>query len=233
MPKKLLVLSFVVLFLSGCVSMTPDYSVREQFWAEKNKVIGIATTELPKPSTYQTGNQGLLDVAINSSGASELTKHMNQQDISSFYGARDQLFEYLKAKGYKVKKISEPIKEKELAKFEAVNNADKKIFYSNKDYRPLKQKLGVDKVIVLSVLQAGTSRNYYGFIPTSKPVGTSSMRGQIINLENNQIEWNQSVSRSTPAAGNWDNPPSYPELTEAFKSAFSETKLMLVNSFKQ
>lgn len=231
MKTKLLIL-FLILGLSGCVTTTPNFAVKRQFWDNKNKVIGVVVGDMPSPSAHKGGNQGLLDIVINNSNADDLELHLNTLDVSRISDIAIKMTRYLKGKGLKVKHISKNLDLKSLNDFEAENNESSQTYYSNLDYRLLKTKYGVDKLVVINIVRIGTIRNYYGFVPLGDPSGLSHLGGYVVNLDNNQLEWKQSVVQQSPNnTDDWDSPPKFDGLTKAMYVAFDQSKNMLFNHF--
>ena len=146
----------------------------------------------------------------------------------------DNIASYLETKNLHVKRITEKLNLETLPKFEAANDDANKIYYGDRDYRAMKQKYGVDKLVVINIVRIGTIRSYYGFIPMGDPSGLSNLAGYIVNLDNNQLEWKQTVTQTVPnASDKWDTPPDFPSLTKAMYLAFEQTRKLLVNNFVQ
>lgn len=232
---RALVAGIGLLLLSACVTVTPNFSAKPEFWSEKDKIIGVAIEQPPKPTAFKVGNQGLLDVAINQANASKLETHLNGLDTSKISELADRVAAYLRQKGFMVKRIAEPIRVDTLAILENKNNdAQNGYIMADRDYTPLKQKYGVDKIVMLSIVRMGTIRNYYGFIPLGEPSGMCNLSGKVVNLNDNHLEWNQAVAQTTPNSdGPWDVPPDFPGLTKAVYGAFDQSRNTLYNDFAQ
>lgn len=232
---RLLLAGFALAMLPACVSVTPNFAAKPEFWNEKNKIIGVAMEQLPKPTTFKAGNQGLLDVAINNAVASQLETHLNGLDISKISELNNQIAAYLREKGFTVKQIKEPIQVTALPELDKTKEGDQsKYVMADRDFTSLKQKYGVDKMVLISVVRVGTIRSYYGFIPISAPSGLCHLSGKVIDLSNNHLEWNQVVTETVANGdGSWDVPPNYPSLTKAVYNALDESRNMLYNNFTQ
>jgi len=229
---KIFIITIVMLGLAACATVTPNLTVNQNFWKNRQEIIGVAVVELPAPTAHKGGSQGLLDIAINNAAASDLETHLNSLKIDDVMQLAGQMTGYLTQNGYKAKQLEKTIKIVDLADFEQTRSgAD---YYASKDFRSFKSKYGIDKLVLITVLRVGTIRDYYGFIPTSEPSGLSHINGKVINLSNNQLEWNQTVQQRVPNMGeSWDVPPDFPGLTKAMYAALSQTKQMLFNSFAQ
>ena len=233
---KLLVVLVSVFVLAGCVAMQPKIDVDPAFWANKEQVIGVAIAKLPTPMSAKSGNQGLLDVLINDANSSDLDKHLASLDITSVNDLADKIVAYLNTKNIKAVKIDTAIDESTLPELPAAGEdqtSSGKLF-AKRDFSGLKDQHQVDKVLLIKVTRVGTMRSYYGFIPTSAPVGSSVITGQIINLANNQLEWSQEATQNVPnAESEWDVPPDFPGLTKATLAAYEQSQQMLLNNFMQ
>ena len=232
---RLVVLSISLVLLSGCVTVVPNFSATSEFWGEKEgKVVGVAIAKTPVPTTYKQGNQGLLDLAINSAMATDLDAHLAKLEVMRIDTLADQVAMYLRTKGFLVKRVKTPIDVAALQAFEKPENAPPKAYFASADFRPLKEQHGVDKLVVLSLRQLGTIRNYYGFIPLNAPSGISSVSGQAIHLSSNRLEWNHAVTQIVPnTEGDWDVPPEYPALTKAIYTAYDRSRTMVYQQFAQ
>jgi len=231
---KLFIFVLSLLTLSSCATITPNFSVKQDFWNDKTKVIGVAIGDMPNPTTHKSGSQGLLDMAINNANAGDLETHLNSLDVSKINNVADKITAYLKGKGLRVKRISERVDIESLKEVEAQNDDAKKVYYGSRDYSPLKNKYGIDKIVLINIVRIGTIRNYYGFIPLGAPKGLSHLGGYIINLDTNQLEWKQSVVQTAPnAGGEWDTPPNFDGLTDSMYTAFNQSRNMLFNYFSQ
>lgn len=231
---KTSILVSILLALSACATITPNFAVKQNFWSDRNQTVGVIIGDMPKPMAHKSGSQGLLDIAINNANAGDLEAHLAKLDISKIKNVKKKIAAYLKGKGLRVKLINEQVNIESLPEFEAKNDDSKKQYFGNRDYRTLKSKFGVDKLIVINVVRIGTIRNYYGFIPMGDPSGISHVAGYIVNLDNNQLEWKQVVTQTVPNPDtNWDTPPNFDGLTKAMYLAFDQSSNMLFNHFAQ
>lgn len=229
---KLIVVTIVILGLAACATVTPNLTVHQNFWKNKQGTIGVAIVEIPLPTAHKGGSQGLLDIAINNAAASDLETHLNGLKTDEVLQLASQITGYLNQNGYTARQFKDTIKIDDLPDFEQTKSGSD--YYASKDFRSYKTKYGIDKLVLIRVTRLGTIRDYYGFIPTSEPSGLSSINGKVINLANNQLEWNQTVEQRVPNMDeSWDMPPDFPGLTKAMYTALSQTKQMLFNNFAQ
>lgn len=203
----LVLLTFFV--LTGCVSIQKPIDMDMSHWKENETKIAILVNQLPEPYTHKFGSQGLLDIAINNSMATGLTKHVSTLDLSDFYSIKNDLKEHIAEKNVQVVVLPEDFELPKLVKFEKKEN------FAKLDYRVLKQQLGTDQLLIINVNQLGTIRNYYGFMPIGAPKAIFSGVGELIDLSTNQILWHKPVNLEKVISGKWDEPKQYPNLTKA------------------
>jgi hypothetical protein len=231
MTKRIGAVFFLVatLFIAGCNQVKPQINLSDQIWNSDDKNVAIALVMPDEPSFYPMGDVRLLDYAIISGAMSELKSHVLTLQQSEFTTVRESLEQAFQAKGYNVVQISEPLDSDKLKS--SPQKDTKTEFYTEKDYTSLAQKYGVSKLLLVEVNQSGVARNYHGFIPLDDPHAVISIRGQLIDLSNNQLLWNTNASQTKFTDGNWDEPPAYPGLTESFYVAIEDMKTNLMDVF--
>jgi hypothetical protein len=74
----------------------------------------------------------------------------------------------------------------------------------------------VDRLLVIDITTLGVMRPYSAYVPTGAPRGILEGRGYLVNLSNNSYEWYQRVQVYRAADGQWDEPPKFPGLTNAY-----------------
>ncbi len=216
--------------LVGCASVIPNFDAKQNFWKDKSSSVGVAVVKIPVAKTHKSGTQGLLDLAINNSMSTDLDKHLATFDVTPIKKVTTKIVAYLTSRGINAKEIKKTIDVEKLKEFEGESSSSTK-YLAVKNFTSLKSELGVDKLLLLSVDLIGTIRNYYGFIPTNSPTGYSLLRGRVINLKTNELEWNQVVSKSVHYEGeDWDTPPNFPELTNALTKAYEQSRNSLFTS---
>jgi hypothetical protein len=102
-----------------------------------------------------------------------------------------------------------------------------------KDFRPLRAQFKIDRVMVINIGMLGFTRKYSGPMPVTDPQAYVSGAGYLVNLENNRLEWYDSVRPLRAANGKWDEPPSYPSLTKANMESMDMAKAQLRKPFSQ
>lgn len=218
----------VVMSLIGCAPAR--MSVKPSFWKETQLKVGVATIPSQKMAAYRTGSQGLLDLAINSAMAGSLEAHLQTLDTNKFETVADQYVQQLTERGLNARKLARPVNPHALQPFTAQESGE----FAEKDMRPLAEKEGIDMLILLSLQQCGTTRNYYGFIPLGAPEAICVSKGEMIDLKTNQIAWRAypEVKEATlPIEGEWDQAPDYQNVTRAVDRAMTHAQQFLVRDF--
>jgi hypothetical protein len=209
--------------LAGCATQGP-IPLDKSYWSHKPASVGVIVVKMPKPATLKMGAQGLLDQAINSAMADSLTKHLNSLSMDDFRTAGNAIAKHFSSQGIPTKFIPEELDLTTLAKVEQPQKG-----YTKLDYSALKARYGVEQLVVLEVMAAGTIRNYYGFIPTSAPKGYFSCRGSLVDLTNNKLLWVGSSVQEVVVEAPWDQSgEGYPHINTAFYRALSDGRTTMV-----
>ncbi|MBO3276888.1 hypothetical protein [Pseudomonas schmalbachii] len=216
-----------LVLLTGCATPQPPVPMDQSFWAQKQERIGIAYTQVPKPTVIMAGQQGLLDMAVNNGLAAGLRSKVETWDSSSLRSIPAQVGEQLRADGYQAVNIDDPLVLDTLAK-----NKAEKTGYASKDFQPLKSQKQIDKLVLFEFGSAGTMRTYYGMVPTSVPVAQVVVTTYVIDLNDNHLLYYQPNVFSHSADGEWDEAPDFPNLTNAFYQALDSTQQSLLGVFR-
>ncbi len=212
--KSIVRLAFVAattIALSACVvaPQTPVQLNTNTLKAETR--IGVAMTTLPKVDLVFPGASCLLCFAAASAANSSLNTHTQALPYEDLLKVKDQLAQALAKKGKTATVIIEPLDLNSLPDF-----ATKGPNIALKDFTSLKKKYGVDKLLVAHVSAFGMERTYASYFPTSPPRAYLIGTGFLVNLSNNTYEWFSPIRHLRAADGNWDEPPKFPGLTNAY-----------------
>ena len=96
---------------------------------------------------------------------------------------------------------------------------------------PLKDKYGIDLLILMETYRVGGDRIYNGIIPTGDPRATFGVLSRMIDLNNNQLMMNQRTFLFNNAEGEWDEPPKYPGLTNSFYITMEQAREAVLKIF--
>ena len=219
-----------LLLLSGCATVATTVPMKNEFWSQTDRTVTVALAKLPDTLPHRAGAQGLLDMAINEAMADELTKALKTITLTDSYGgARSEVVKRMQEKGLKASFVDKAIDVGALKEF---STEDKSRTYAVLDYRPLKAELGSDRLLVFTVVQVGTIRSYYGFIPTSRPSAILNARGEIVDLQTNEVLWRETTSNSAQIDDPWDQPPDFKNVDTAVQKVIADArKTMLEKLF--
>ena len=223
--KKLKQLLFVVVMavsVVGCATKRDDVLPPSSFYSKPDSIVIVHKTDVKHPYYAQTGKAGLLDYAINSAICRTMSEGIEKFEcaevINTYYL---QYFEHF----FKLKNFAVIVEKEPLYKEDASEFGTKEPQYAPYDFTFLKDKYKVNYALVLNVNNLAITREYYGFIPVSKPHGLVNDSFYLVNLSNNTIIGEFHAAAQQKALDGWDAPPTYPELEFALNGAFREVLL--------
>ena len=183
------------------------------FWTSDQGKIGVVMITPQPPGYFKEGSQGLLDVAISNSVTSQIQTKIHALDTSPLNAVPQRFAAALKARHMNVTVVKQvalgELKKNETAHFPAY------------DFSDLARSLNVDKLLIISP-GTGFSRQYYGFIPISKPKATVAAMELMVTNAKNEIVWLHYYNSAKTVEGDWDNPPDYPILVQAYREALDK-----------
>jgi hypothetical protein len=208
-------LAAAAILLSGCVTK-PQLPVSLAPAALKtgNQRIGVAMTQLPKVEVHVPGANCLLCMMTATAANSGLNKHASTLALEDLPGLKEKAAAALRKNGADTVVIKEPLDLKAL-----LNSSPTAPNAATKNFAPLKQKYGVDMLLVIDINALGFERTYSAYFPTSDPKGLLRGTGYLVNLGTNTYEWYQPVYITKSADGKWDEPTAFPGLTNAYYQA--------------
>ena len=197
--------------LGGCAGIPQKpIAVDPTFWQDRSAVIGVASEKLPEADAEMMGQQGLLDVAINRGNAGKMIEQLKKLNLERAAAISDNLSTALTRRGFKVHKLP-TLDVAKLPEFKAEANPE---LYAAHDFRGLASN-GIDRLLVVTVEKVGTTRTYYGFMPTGAPRALFAARGQLVDLKTNKLIWYDRQHSTAPVADPWDQEPDFPNVSSA------------------
>ncbi|MCO7226456.1 hypothetical protein [Pleionea sp. CnH1-48] len=218
-----------ILLTTGCATVPQaKVTLNNTFFQQTDKVVGLYVSNLPKnPDTHLYGASCLLCYAVASTANSSLTKHIKTVSTDDLAILEKELTQSLKNEGINVKVIKDKLNIDELKKF-----SNKDGFHARKDYRSLKEKLNVDKLIVINFKNVGVFRSYSAYVPTSDPMGFVSGELYSVDLVTNRYDLYEPINIKVAVKGSWDEAPNFPGVTTAFFEALELSKSNIMHIFK-
>lgn len=226
--RSILLLVGVAVLAVGCAA--PTQSVVElnksAFSATSGKV-GVVMTPLHKADVRFPGADCLLCMASASLLSTSLSSYTQKLPPEGLPELKATLAELIRKNGGEAVVITDELKPDELSDF-----ASEGPNIARKDFSGLKKKYAIDKILVIDVRLLGMYRQFSGYIPTSDPRAEFVINGSLVNLSNNTYEWYQTFREDKGTTGDWDEPPNFPGLTNAYFQVLETGKDKLVGTFK-
>lgn len=217
---KLLSVFVVLALLAGCASTPiPEKEFGQTFYEQKPQTVGIYVNYPKKVTTYHPGADCLLCLAAAAAANSSVTSHMQTLSSEDFAEVSDVIAAKLREKGMTPVVIND---EALLKKMKRIKSKDPSI--AKHDHRPIKQKHGVDSLIVVNIGALGSERTYRAYVPTGAPQGYVEGLAYAIDLDTNAYEMYQPLTERVAVKGEWKEGPTYPGLTNAYYQAVETVK---------
>ncbi len=210
--RCLLIVS-TTLILMGCGARAHNIPLAADFWEQPKQTIVVASFKAPEPQVYYVGNQGLLDLAVNSAMNKKMNDHLKKTELHWYHNLAVNFSDRLKKNKMNIEMYSH---QPEATK---------------KDIEAVVAHAQSNKLLTFQLRVLGARREYYGFIPTGAPQAYCVLAGKLTDLSDKKIWWSHDVEIILPVRGAWDQPPSYPNFTQALHLAMDEAREELVDSF--
>jgi len=217
-------------FVAGCATVAPKEPIplANNALDPKSGRIGVGMTAVPKVDTAFPGAGCLLCLATASAANSDLTKHCESLTHEDLPTLKKTMADRIHKKGSEVILIPDTIDIDALPDF-----TTDKPNVSPKDFSQYRTKYQIDKLVVIDIKQLGFTRPYSAYFSTGDPKATMQGNGYLIDLKTNTYEWYLPVTISKSADGNWDEPPKYPGLTNAYYQVLELGKDAFLNPFNK
>lgn len=188
--------------------------------------IGVGMTALPKLDTQVPGAGCLLCLAVATAANSTLTSHAQSLSYEDLPNLKKEIAGLLQKTGAAVTVIDDELNIESLSSYDA-----KGPNIARKDFSPLQAKYQIDKLLVIEISALGFIRTYSAYVPTSDPKGFFQGKGYMVNLKTNTYEWYQPTEIAKSADQQWDEPPKFPGLTNAYYQALELGKESYLRPF--
>lgn len=221
-------LASVVLLLTACAS-APQLPVplTAQTFAVPGVRVGIAVTALPVVNTFFPGAGCLLCLAAAELNHTTMSAHVKSLPYENLPAVKDEIAAILKKKGHTVVMLDK-LDMRALPDFKHEGKS-----FARTDFTSLKGKYSIDKLVVVTIAMAGIERNYASYIPVAPPKARIVGTGYLVNLDTNALEWYMPLDVMKASDGEWDEPPKFPGLTNAYFQTLETSRSMIVAPFQQ
>ena len=208
------------ILLSGCATPPQNpVALSTGTLSSSQTKIGISMTALPKVDTYFPGASCLLCYATASIANSALTAQAQTLPYEDLPKLKEMIADILNKKGSHTLIVKENIDIANLPSFGS-KGAD----IASKDFTSLKAKYGIDKILIINLTTIGFTRSYSAYIANSDPKASINGSAYLVDLNTNKYDWYQPIAILKSAEGQWDEPPKYPGLTNAYFQAVELAK---------
>jgi hypothetical protein len=225
--RKALALAALGLLVGGCVTPPqPPVALAPDALSAAGGRVGVAMSALPKVETSFPGASCLLCLMFASAANSTLSTHTSTLTVEDLPKLKADTAEAIRRKGVEVVVIEENLSLNDLPSSDAKTPG-----FARKDHGALRQKYGIDKLLVINVTGLGIWRNYSAYIPTGDPKAVFVGMGYLVNLKTNAYEWYEPININRAADGSWDEPPKFPGLTNAYFQALEMGKDKILKPF--
>jgi hypothetical protein len=209
----------LLLSLIGCASIQEPISLSSNVFDDRNIKVGLIHTEIPTAETIYTGSIGLLDYAIIAGTNEGLDDHLATLSFPEYKEFITSIEETLEDKDLDLIVVDTPLT-RESAKGLKRPTEGK----SNNDFSSYQSQHNLDLLLLIDIKSIGTTRSYYGFIPTSEPLAQSVVTGQLIDLSSNQLLWYSNTVTQKTISTPWDEADNdYPNLTTTVYQSLDES----------
>lgn len=221
-------LTSFVLLLAGCAA-PPQMPVplAQETLAVPGARVGIVIETLPVVNTFFPGAGCLLCLAAAELNHTAMSAHVKTLPYENLPEVKTEIADILKKKGHTVVML-EKLDMKALPDFKHDGKS-----FARRDFTSLKSKYSIDKLVVVSIQMAGVERNYASYIPVAPPKARIVGASYLVNLNTNALEWYLPLDVMKASDGEWDEPPKFPGLTNAYFQSLETARGMIVAPFSK
>lgn len=208
--------------VTGCASAPrqPTITTNAQIFSNPSLRTGFVYVAPKKEATtHIMGASCLLCYAVAASLTGSLDSHLKRAiKQEELHNIKDLVWSIYAEKTNKLKEVTLPTSITQLEKFKS------ELGSPEKDFRPLKEQLEVDVLIVVSIGAHGAYRSFTNYLPTSDPMGYVSGTVYAVDLSNNAYISYLELNEMVQPQGQWDEAPNYPNVTNAYYQAVENAK---------
>lgn len=215
-------------FVIAACATTPQQAIplQNQVWQRNADKVILVVKQTPEPTFSTPGAGCLLCIGVARAAHGSLIEQVESWSPDELNTLESSLRLQLEQLGLTVQTVSwEDIKELPGYGGSEPNAADK-------DFSEFARENGASHIVVLKVDSQGVSRNYASYVPTGDPTAKIVGQAYLVSVESNLYEWYQPIETNVKARGEWDEPPNFPGLTNAYFQAIEMVKGDILRPFQ-
>ena len=226
-PSKLLIILLATLFISACGSTPQGFVplVKNVVQADNTKIGFVYIAPEDKATTHIYGADCLLCYGVASALTSSLDTHLESTiSADELLVIKDAVIAGYSDLNVELIEVNLTAPITKLKKFKGENG------FAEKDFRVLKDKLGLDMLVVLSLDQHGAYRSFNNYIPNGDPQGYIAGTLYTVDLTTNGYVQYLSIADRVQPQGEWDEPTAFPSVTTAYYQSIENVKSLVTKS---
>lgn len=226
-PSKLLIILLATLFISACGSTPQGFVplVKNVVQADNTKIGFVYIAPEDKATTHIYGADCLLCYGVASALTSSLDTHLESTiSADELLVIKDAVIAGYSDLNVELIEVNLTAPITKLKKFKGENG------FAEKDFRVLKDKLGLDMLVVLSLDQHGAYRSFSSYIPNGDPQGYIAGTLYTVDLTTNGYVQYLSIAERVQPQGEWDEPTAFPSVTTAYFQSIENVKSSVTKS---
>ena len=218
-------LCFTLLVSIGCVSIQEPIAVEDGLYQDADRLL-VVMEQIPQATTHFPGADCLLCLLTAEGLHMTLGEHVETLKAEEFKVIESQIAAKLRENGLDVVISDEPVTVRDLPR--APSSGEN---MSSRDFTNLAAEHEASHVLVISVNLIGISRAFASYIPTEEPVARVRGFGYLVDVRDGTFDWYQPFDVAQGVEGEWDQPPDFPKLTNAFYQVLAKAQDEILSHF--
>lgn len=222
---KKLIMTFLAVLLVGCgTTPQPTVKLEANHFNNKERKVGLYFQRGEKATTHIYGASCLLCYGVASALTSSLDKHLESLPTDDIEHLKSVIEEGFKQRSNYVLALDDEKLIDKLPKFKG------ELGFAKKDFRGLKEKHGIDVLVVANFHSFGAYRSFSSYVPNGDPQGYLKGLVYTVDLDTNKYLQYQSVDEKVQPEGVWDEPDQFPGVTTSYYQAIENVKTLIRNN---
>ncbi len=180
--------------------------------------IGVAMRELPDREANYPGARCLACRPLAAASNSALTAHAAKLDgRDELHELRADLVALLRKRGIDAVDVPDALTDEIVA-------AGGDVAALPDQVQALRERHRLGRLMVIEFESLGLQRPYAHYVPVSLPYAVVDGRAYMLDLGTRRVQWMHRMRSMLTTEGDWDEPPDYPGLTNAYYQAIEAVK---------